>query len=159
MEFLKNKKLHSEFVSLGRGTFNFFKSQNFILKSGSITPSNCTIKILSKGYFYESCTISGWAFILREIPLSPLKLCKKWVWNTFESIFFPFYKHFIIMQYSLGQKRPQQIYMTLCSNLHSIPELCQISKSLTFFPDYFSQVFSIWGERSHLRVSANAQKT
>ena len=66
-------------------------------------------------------------------PCHLLRLCKKWVWNTFESKFFQFYKHFVIMQDSLSQKRPQQIYMTLCSNLHSIPELSHITKKSNFF--------------------------
>ena len=124
-QIFKNK-LHSEFVSLGRGTFNFFNSQNFISKSGSITPSNCTIKILSKGYFYESCTISGWAFILGETPCHLLKLCKKWVWNTFESIFFPFYTHLISGSVLWVKKDQSRFRWYICSNLHTAPESCHM---------------------------------
>ena len=149
--------MHSEFKSLSRVSFRFRGKSKYQIEEWQHNPQQLNNLKLEQILFCEFCKISSWAFILRENPCNQLKSCKKWVWNTFERIFFPFYKHFMIMQCSVSQKRPQQIYMTLCSNLQTIPELYH--KTVTFSGGNFSQVFSIWGEISHLRASANAQKT
>ena len=92
-------------------------------------------------------------------PCHLLKLYKKWVWNTFESIVIRFYKYFIIMQCSLSEKRPQQIYITLCSNLHTVLELYHTTKSLTFFPGNFFQVFWASAEALRWNFSPQIEKT
>ena len=109
-----------------QGDFQLFQKSKLHIKEWQHNPQQLYNQILEQRLFLWILYHFRLSFHFGRNPLSILKLCKKWVWNTFESIFFPFYKHFIIMQYSLGQKRPQQIYMTLCSNLHSIPELCLI---------------------------------
>ena len=71
-----NPPIHSEFVRLGRGTFNFFKRQNFRLESDSITPCNTQSKSWANTIFMLPIPFQTELWFWERAPCHLLKLCK-----------------------------------------------------------------------------------